>query len=235
MNHEHLMTNPCLKFNSSIFIKVSTNRTDVTMNNNENASRTCKKSCLRNEQNSKTNKTVQSIQWSSKCKLRFIDLIAKEHIHNIWYNQEDCQSFRNERKIVLKHVKAFGGVEAVEKTGIVTCRGMEHMVSKSRKREVQDFRRKAWDSVMDEQSDQCQEGIRRPEIIAALYRAISEDAELAAHARALAYYAAEAHLTVENILVDSTTKNISTLSSLVDLRPRFMRKPGFRNLTTPMA
>jgi hypothetical protein len=121
------------------------------LNSIENTIRTCNHSCFRSKQSSKTNKTVQ---WNTKCKLRFVDMIAKEHIHNIWYNQDDFQSFREERIIAMRLVKIFGGIEAVEKTGTFSCRGMERVVSKKRAQEVQDFRRQAWDSVMDEQSDQ---------------------------------------------------------------------------------
>ena len=132
-------------------------------------------------------KITKRVQWKQSCKLRYFEMPTIEDINNSWYDEDDYSNFKAERKMARELVTELGE-EAIEDFGRVTCRGIEHILSKPRADEIETNRTEGLKAVCVLQRQLRLHALEDPKMIAEAYSEVSRRAHIAAHTRAVAYW-----------------------------------------------
>ena len=114
---------------------------------------------------------------------------SNDNISNpTWYGPADIQSFRDERKIAIKLTKEFQ-LEDIERSGLATCRGIEHLHSKKSFNERHQRHQLAVQVVRDACIKyQTLTSEKREKMIAIQYASVCLHSKKTAHDRARAYW-----------------------------------------------
>lgn len=116
---------------------------NVTMTNNS-MPRT--KGCLKKE----TTRYEKSVNWQGSCRVRPFLMVEEEHRSVVWYCSNDYREFKKERKAAATLAKNMG-IEAIEETNFVSCRGIEYMVDEERLQNKFDMQHSAAAAVLKAQ------------------------------------------------------------------------------------
>jgi hypothetical protein len=175
-----------------------------------------------------------------------------ERIH-IWYDQEDYKDFKMERKAAATLAGTIG-LESIEKTDFVSCRGIEYMVDKNRLDQKLKLLTKATVAVLRAQTKVFQQadflgeepGLASSEVIAFNYTKYSRQAQFEASQRALQQWGAsqvetevleEASSSTSRRRRDHTSKGEKNsgvrgnITALTSFRDRFRKQLSFKRET----
>jgi hypothetical protein len=192
----------------------------------------CNKACLRSNN---ANIIKKAVTWHPRCKLRRIEKTDEETKADMWYNKQDFKGFQQEHKIVMTIAKELS-MEAIEKMGWISCRGIEHLLSRERALQRIDSTPEATDLVLEEQRDQRMNGKNDPAAIAIQYQQVSLKCQAQAHERALKYLAEDLNDNFSNRL--QARKSVKFLPSGIraTLKEKVAKRSiGFRALLPPTA
>jgi hypothetical protein len=127
-------------------------------------------------------------------------------------------------------------MEAIEKMGWISCRGIEHLLSRERALQRIESTPEAVVLVLEEQRNQRMNGENDPAAIAIQYQQVSLKCQAQAHERALKYLAEDVKYNFANQL--QARKSVKFLPSGIraTLKQKVAtRSIGFRALSTPTA
>jgi hypothetical protein len=132
------------------------------------------------------------VEWQGSCRVRPFIMVDESERQSVWYCSNDYRGFKKERKAAATLAKNMG-IEALEETNFVSCRGIEYMIDDERLANKFEMQHSAAAAVLKAQfkifkkADLLNEepDLASSEVIAFEYKKLSRQAHFEASQRAL--------------------------------------------------
>mmetsp|Transcript_11667 Transcript_11667/g.18349 ORF Transcript_11667/g.18349 Transcript_11667/m.18349 type:complete len:238 (-) Transcript_11667:66-779(-) len=159
--------------------------------NNKNMSAIQTKSILKSTEGGLTSEKKQ-VQWQGSCRVRPFIMVDENQRESVWYSSNDYREFKKERKAAATLAKNMG-IEALEETNFVSCRGIEYMIDDERLANKFEMQHSAAAAVLKAQFKMFKKAdllnetpdLASSEVIAFEYKKLSRQAHFEASQRAL--------------------------------------------------